>query len=460
MILFRDAVAMVRQSPDLDSRIKPSGGPGREYNLAWLAKSSFMRPLSREAGRSGSGLRPHIGLADEVHEHPNRDALEMIERGFKFRRQPILLMITNSGTDRNSIAWEEHEHGVKVAAGTRNPGNDFAFVGEVFDDSTFSFICSLDPGDDPLNDPGCWAKANPLLGTILSEEYLAGVVAQAKAMPGKQNGILRLHFCVWTDAESAWMSREVLEPALAQFDPKEHFGKQIALAVDLSQTKDITALGAAVQTGVVESGEHAGKPLVDAWVEAWTPGDTLLARASRDKTPYDIWVKEGHLYAPKGSVIAYRQVAQRIAEYDHDYDILALGYDRYAYRASLEPELNDLGLSIEAVEHPQGGTKKGKPTEAMKEAARMAGKEPEGLWMPASVKLFETGLMEGRIRLLGNPVLISAIMSAVTDCDRWDNYWLAKDRSVNKIDAAVAVVMAVGVLLSMAPSAKSFWEAA
>ena len=62
-----------------------------------------MRPLSRSAGKSSSGLRPHIGLADEVHEAPNRDAIEMIERGFKFRRQPLLLMITNSGSDRNSI---------------------------------------------------------------------------------------------------------------------------------------------------------------------------------------------------------------------------------------------------------------------------------------------------------------------------------------------------------------------
>lgn len=452
MILFRDAVAMVDQSPDLADRVTQSGGPGRVFNLAWLRNGSFFRPLSKSAGKTGSGLRPHFGLADEVHEHPNREALEMIERGFKFRRQPLLAMITNSGTDRNSIAREEHEHGVKVAAGTRTPGNDFAYVGEVVDDSTFAFICSLDPGDDPLNDPSCWPKANPLLGTILTHDYLAGVVAQAKAMPGKLNGILRLHFCVWTDAETAWMSREVLEPALAQFDPAEHYGKRIGLSLDLSQTKDITALGAAVETGVVESGEHAGKPTVDAWVEAWTPGDTVKQRALRDKAPYEEWVAQGHLNAPKGSVIAYRHVAQRIAEYDHNYDVIALGYDRYAYRASMEPELNALGLSIEQVEHPQGGTKKGKPTEAMKAAAEAAGKEAEGLWMPGSVKMVETMLLEGRLRLLGNPVLVSAIMSAVTDCDRWDNYWLAKERAVNKIDCAVALCMAVGVLMAVPSS--------
>jgi phage terminase large subunit-like protein len=273
-------------------------------------------------------------------------------------------------------------------------------------------------------------------------------------MPGAMNMILRLHFCVWTDATTAWMSREVLQRALVEIDVKSHYGKVAGLGVDLSKTKDITALGCAVQSGVVESGEHKGKPIVDAWVEAWTPLDTLAARATKDKAPYQLWVQQGHLLAPKGEIISYRHVAQAISEYEHNYKVLALGYDRYAYRSSLEPELNDLGLKVQQVEHPQGGTKKGKPTEEMVKAAKAAGKEAEGLWMPHSVKLFETMLMEGRLRLHENPVLISAIMSAVTDEDRWGNYWLAKERAVNKIDAAIAVIMAVGVLLSVPPEVK------
>ena len=74
------------------------------------------------------------------------------------------------------------------------------------DDDAFSFVCSLDKDDDPLEDPSCWVKANPLLGVTVKTDYLAGVVRQAKSIPGKLNGILRLHFCVWTDAEQAWMS--------------------------------------------------------------------------------------------------------------------------------------------------------------------------------------------------------------------------------------------------------------
>jgi phage terminase large subunit-like protein len=141
-ILFRDAVNMVDKSPDLDKRVKRSGGVGREFNLAYLPNNSFFRPISREAKKTGSGPRPHFALCDEVHEHPDRGVMEMLERGFKFRRQPLLFMITNSGSDRNSICWEEHEHAIKVAAGNRDAKDDDpAYIGEPLDDSTFSFVC-------------------------------------------------------------------------------------------------------------------------------------------------------------------------------------------------------------------------------------------------------------------------------------------------------------------------------
>lgn len=459
-ILFRDAIKMRDQSPDIRSRTKPSGGEGKEYNLAYLKRKSFFRPISREAKRTGSGPRPHMALCDEVHEHPDRGVMEMLERGFKFRIQPLLLMITNSGSDRNSICWEEHEHAIRVAAGNRDAKDDDAFyLGEAIDDTTFSYVCALDPGDRPLADPTCWAKANPLLGVTITEEYLAGVAKQARDMPGKLNSILRLHFCVWTDAETAWMTREALEPCIADFDPLElHRGKKAFLGADLSQVKDITAKGYCVQSGTVEEGEHAGKPTYDAWVMAWTPGDTMAARALVDKLDYERWVREGHLLAPKGLSINYRHVAQSLAEDLHNFDIECLAYDRYAFARMLEPEMQELGLSIECVEHPQGGTKKGKPTEAMKEAAKAAGREAEGLWMPMSVRQVEELILERRIRILRNPVLISAMMSAVTDEDRWGNYWLAKERAVNKIDAAVALCMAIGAARSFEGRGSSIYE--
>lgn len=438
-ILFADAVKMVKASPSLKKRLEFSGGEGREYNIAYHRNSSFFRPVSRDTGKTGSGPRPYFVLADEVHELPDRKIIEMLERGFKFRRQPLLFMITNSGSDRNSVAWEEHEHAVKVAAGHTEAVNDPVFVGEALDDNTFSYVCALDEGDDPLTDPSCWVKANPLLGVTITETYLGDVVAQAKSIPGQLNGILRLHFCIWTDAETAWMTRATLDPALVEFDPKVHAGEQVWIGLDLSQNRDITALAAVTQTGV----NAQNKPLFDAWIEAWTPGDTIAARELRDKIPYTVWKQQGFIHAPPGESINYRHVAQTLAEYAERYDVQLVAYDRFAFKR-FEEDVAEIGLSLEFIEHPQGGLKKGKPNEAMIEAAKANQETPEGLWMPGSVRLLEDALLEGRIRLRKNPVLISAMMSAVTEADKWGNHWLAKTRSINKIDAAVALAMAIG----------------
>lgn len=455
-ILFRDAVSMVKASPTLQKRLAFSGGEGREYNIAHHASASFFRPASRDVGKTGSGYRPYFVLADEVHEMSDGKIISMMENGFKFRRSPLLFMITNSGSDRNSIAWHQHEHAIKVAAGHNEAVLDPTFIGEPIDDTTFSFVCALDEGDDPLHDPSCWKKANPMLGVTITEEWLGAQVKRAKQLPSDLNEVLRLNFCVWTDAESAWMSRDVIEPLLNDFDPAEHHGKRISIGMDLSQSRDITATGNVVKTGDVEvwAKDKAGrdikvsKPTFDIWIEAWTPGDTMQAREERDKLPYTVWAKQGHIHAPKGENISYLHVAQTLVEYSQDYDVAMVAYDRYAFRR-FEEDADTVGLAVNFVEHPQGGTKKGKPTEEMEAAAKQAGRVAEGLWFPSSLRMLEDAMLEGRVRFKRNPVLISAIMSAVVEQDKWDNKWLSKQRSVNKIDAIVAVVMAFGAANAM-----------
>jgi phage terminase large subunit-like protein len=438
-ILFRDAVKMVRKSPALLKRCGFSGGPGREYNISHQSSGSFFRPISKEAGKTGSGPRPHVALCDEVHEHPDRSTMEMLERGFKFRRQPLLLMITNSGTDRNSICWEEHEHAVAVAAQTAE------------DDSTFSFVCALDEKDDPLTDPTCWVKANPLLGVTITEEYLAGVVAQARAMPGKLNGILRLHFCVWTDAQNAWISLESLQAVLADFDPDTIEGGRF-VGIDLSGSKDLTAMAFVVPTGDVEAG-----PTFDAWIVAWTPGDTVHERAAADKAPYEVWVRQGHLQAPDGKLIRLDHVAARLAEENASHGVELVAYDLYAY-GKFADEMDELGLTIPQAEHPQGGRRRAKPTDEQVQAAESEGKAATGLWMPGSLNELEKLILEKRIRLCRNPVLVSACMSAATEADPFDNRWFSKRRATQRIDPLVSLAMAVGAATGMTGESASIYE--
>lgn len=469
MVLFRDAVAMRSQSPALEARLIPSG-VNPVWNLADPETNSFFRPISDDDGKSGP--RPSCALCDEIHEHKSADTIEMLERGFKWRRQPLLAMATNSGSDRNSVCWQEHQHAIRVAAGSMMASAaEPAYVGEIVDDEEFAYVCSLDKDDDPLEDPSCWIKTNPLLGVTVKQDYLASVVRQAKAIPGKLNGILRLHFCVWTDAEQAWMSRAALEAVLADFDPHEHAGKAVRAGADLSGSQDLTALAFIVQTGMKEvkrkrkpdpraksDGAPVGEeeetlllPTYDAWVEAWTPKDTLAERALKDQAPYDIWVRDGWLNAVDGRNIRLDFVAARIAEVNSEYQLELLAYDRYAYR-KLEDEMDNVGLTVPQIEHPQGGVKRARPTDDELEDAKRAGEEPpQGLWMPGSVLALEELILEKRIRLRKSPVLISAMMSAAIEHDAFDNRWFSKRKAVNRIDPLVALAMAVGAATKSSP---------
>lgn len=424
-VVFDFAVQMWRQSPALFKRLTPSGG-NPVWNLADLSTGSFFRPVSTDEGKF-SGPMPSCALCDEVHEHRDGSIVEMLELGFKSRRQPLLLMITNSGSNRNSVCWREHVRAVEVAAGSRDVGpnaTEATFVGEVIDDAEFSFVCGLDVDDDPF-DEAVWQKANPLLGVSMPIEEMRRSVAQGKAIPGTLNNVLRLQLCCWTDSNEAWMSRPTLEAVLADFDPTEHTGEDVYLGLDLSATQDLTALGFVVPTGR----DAEGRPTFDAWVEAWTPADTLAERGIRDKVPYGLWVEQGWLNAAPGKVIGFDFVAARIAEVSGLYNIRSLAYDTYGFNKHFAPQLDALGLTLPVVEHPQGGKRKGAES---------------GLWMPGSKLTLEGLILERRIRLRRSPVLIAAMMSAATENDPFGNFWFSKRKAINRIDPLIALTQGVG----------------
>ena len=424
-ILFNDAVAMVRQSPKLESRITPTG-VNPVNNLADMKTGSFFRPVGRDTGKTGSGMRPHFVLLDEIHEHPNRDTLEMLERGFKFRRQPMMFMITNSGSDRNSVCWEEHEHAVNVAHG------------EVEDDTTFSYVCALDEGDDPLEDPSCWIKVNPLLGVTITDDYLRVVAKQAKDIPGKANGIRRLHFCQWTDAESAWISKDLWEscedPEMTQ---DEFLSQPCWIGLDLGATKDLTACVTVFRDGETEDGD----PCFAMFAHGYTPGDTLQARVREDKTRYDLWVKDGYLTATEGKMVRFDQVAADIAHMAQDFDVQAIAYDRWLIRY-FEDSLDEMGVTLPIIEHPQGTNRR----------------KDSPLWMPDSITQFEQLILEGRIRIQKNPALRSAVASSTFWTSPAGLRRFEKQRSNSRIDLAVAGAMAVGAAFGMQEPTVSPWE--
>src|SRR5690606_7960058 len=114
-ILFRDAVEMWRRSPALFSRLTPSG-QNPVWQLTMIPTARFFKPIRSEK-KGKSAIRPYCAVSDEVQEQPDNTVIEMRRAGTKGKQQAHVFEITNSGFDRTSVCWNEHEYSIKVARG-------------------------------------------------------------------------------------------------------------------------------------------------------------------------------------------------------------------------------------------------------------------------------------------------------------------------------------------------------
>lgn len=432
MVLFRDAVAMVEQSPSLSSRIRKYGG-NPVWNLVYEETGSFFRAISSDDGQSGP--RPHCGLLDEIHEHKDDEVVEMMRAGTKGRRQALIFMITNAGFDRTSVCYDRHDYGTKVAAG------------ELQDDSFFAFICAVDEDEDPLTDdvdpelgyPRSWAKANPSLQAepdrrTFQPKYLEEQVREARGMPAKESTVRRLNFCEWVDAESPWISGDLWRKCEEEpEDWREPAGRPCFLALDLSGKRDLTALAK-----VWPDGEDG----FDAEVVFWTPGDTLAHRARVDRVPYDAWKRDGFVEAPSGKSIDYGFVAKEVAEIYGTGEVEALAFDPWRIE-DFQRELDDLGVPSWVYEGPDEQTGDGIMLIRHGQGWGGGGSD-KSLWMPRSITTLEDAILHERIRVKKNPCLTWNAASAVLQEDHQENRKWSKRKSTGRIDGIVALSMAVG----------------
>lgn len=402
MILFRDAVAMVDQSPLISPRVLKSGSSGHEWNIAYPKAASFFRPISADDGQSGP--RPHIALLDEIHEHKKGLVVNMMRAGTKSRRQALIFMITNSGTDKQSVCWEYHEYGAKVCAGSRE------------DDSFFAFVCSLDEADDPMKDEKCWEKANPSLKYGLpGVKYLREQVREAQGMPSKESVVRRLNFCQWVQAESPWLDAGVwfnCEEPMPDDDVLA--GRRCWAGLDLSSTQDLTALALLFEPAEAD-------PVWRLKVQFWLPGDGLYDKADRDRVPYIAWRDAGHLEALPGRAISKLAVLARVVSSCERYRVQEIAYDRWRIE-----DFKQL---------------------AMEEGVNLPPLVPFGQGykdMAPAVDEFERRLLDRQMLHAGNPVLNWCAANAVLDTDPAGNRKVTKERAEGRVDGIVAALMAVG----------------
>lgn len=445
LIVISDAIRMAAASPDLAPELDIG-----KYNIARLATGSFMRALSSEH-RSKSGPRPHIVLIDELHEHRDATVVNKMLAGFKGRRQPAMVEITNAGHDRQSICWQHHEHSLRVLEGVD------------VDEQWFAYVCQLDPcercfGDgyrqpkdgcsscDDWTSPAVWLKANPSLGITIQPEYLQKQVATALAMPSDQALIKRLNFCLWTETHQIWISSDRWDACKAsQVCADNAAGRPAAAGLDLSSKIDLSGLTiavrfddapspAAAEVVEIEGKDETGaattqKITLNFSIElipmAWIPEETLLERVRTERIPYDVWVRQGKLVATAGPVIDHHAIYDAVMAAAKRFKLQRIGYDAKD-ATMLAVMLRDQGrLGDKVVEVGQGK----KLSEAF--------------------KLFEILVRSRRLRHDGHPVLAWCIANAEPKRDRLGALWIEKPHETKRIDLTIAGVMALHQVMTL-----------
>ena len=99
-------------------------------------------------------------------------------------------------------------------------------------------------------------------------------------------------------------------------------GRECYGGLDLSSTGDITALVLAFPPRN-ETEKYILLPFF------WIPEDTIPIRVRRGNVPYDVWQKQGYLYATPGNVVDYDHIEKTILELSTKYHILEIAVDRW-----------------------------------------------------------------------------------------------------------------------------------
>lgn len=406
-IVHQEAIRMVRKNKTLKKYIRIY-----KDNLSLEETSSKYEPLGGDSD-SMDGLNVHGAIIDELHAHKNRDTLELLETATGAREQPMIEMITTAGDNRKSVCFEKHEYTRKVLEGWRD--------GSYVDDTWFGLIYTLDEGDD-WQDESKWIKANPNLGVSKSLEDLRMKAKRAAQMAAALNNFLRRELNVWVTGAIKWTNMEKWREC-GKNDPIPALEKPVKLAkrssfggLDLSSVSDITAFLMVFP---------APDEYFDIICRFWIPEDTLDVEPSY-RSPDDArmikqWVKEGYIETTPGNHIDHDFIYAQLTKDASNFTIKQSAFDRWG-ASSVTQTLEKMGMKM--VEFGQGYASMNPP---MKELERL--------------------ILSGKIRHGNHPVLTWMADNLIARLDPAGNMKPDKEKSRDKIDGMVALIMALDLAL-------------
>jgi len=401
-IIWLEGKRMVKKSPVLSRRAKALVG-----EIICDANDGVFKPLSSESGTL-DGLNVHCSLIDELHAIADKNLYDVIIDGMSAREQPLSIIVSTAGTLREGIFDLKYDECVQIINGYGDPDG-------YRDERVLPIIYELDKRSE-WQDPACWKKANPGLGTIKSLSILAGKVEKAKKNPLLVRNLVTKDFNVRETASEAWLTFEQLNNTetfdLALLKPRYGIG-----GADLSSTVDLTC---ATVLFMVPDDPH-----IYVLQMYWIPEDILEARECDDKIPYSTWKNMGLLRTCPGNKVHYKHVVEWFREIQEEHDIYLsyFGYDNWSATYFVE-EMKDF-LGSEAME----GVIQGKKT------------------LSSPMKSLGADLESKIINYNNNPILKWCLSNTSIEVDKNDNIQPIKgssqrrriDGTASLLDAYVAL---------------------
>jgi phage terminase large subunit-like protein len=398
--VFRPARLMALKSPQLASAV---GLTVNASNLHMLGNESRFEPL---IGKPGDGSSPHCALIDEYHEHETDDMVSTMETGMGAREQPLMLIITTAGSNIAGPCYQAVTEARRMLEGITDDPEMFALMygidgphGKPEDDD-------YQPGDD-WTKPETLKKANPNFDVSVKGDFLLSQQRDAINNARKASAFRTKHLNEWVFAKEAYFNiAKWMACADHHLKMSDFAGMPCTVGLDLASKVDIAA---AMFLFRRPTGGFA------AFGRFYLPERTIELESTGN---YAVWERQGRLIQTEGDMIDHGRILDDLVEASQTYTIESIGYDP-AQATMLVTEMMKEGLPVVEFRHTV-------------------------LTMSEPMKEVEALIRAGKIAHDGDPCFAWQMGNVVAREDAKDNVYPRKERAENKIDAAVALIMAMG----------------
>lgn len=348
-IVFNEASLMLK-----GSKLRPKFKITRS-RIEHIKTGSFIRPLSKDDGRNGSGdgTNPSCLVVDEYHAHPTSDFVDLsIGSNTK---EPLLCIITTAGVDLNAPCYREYE----FCGNVLNPDVD------IEDEEYLIDICEQDKEevDDPrlLKDEKRWIKSNPIRATYPEGvEKIRTTYEKALKVPEDMPMCLTKNFDIWVQAKAgAYMDMSKWKRCEVQELPIDIRGLQCVIGVDMSAKIDLTSVCFVIPYQDENEQDEEGNPVTKYIIlqHSFIPNrDILRAKEITDKFPYTASEMKGELSVTDSEIVNQKKIMLWALDKANELGLEIYGWACDPWNSAMfMTELSDKGHQVFDVSQTYGG---------------------------------------------------------------------------------------------------------